>query len=1077
MAQRFYADLHLHSRFSRATSRDLDLEHLAFWARKKGLTVIGTGDFTHPGWMAEIKEKLVPAEPGLFRLREDLERELESRWGAPGEEPARFLLEVEISTIYKKDDKVRKVHHLIYAPDLESADRLTESLARIGNIASDGRPILGLDSRHLLEITLEAGKGCYLIPAHIWTPWFSVFGSKSGFDAIRECYGDLSPHIFALETGLSSDPPMNWMLSALDGFTLVSNSDAHSPSKLGREACLFETDLSYHAIKQALETRQGFGGTVEFFPEEGKYHMDGHRGCHLRLTPEETRRHDGRCPVCHKPLTIGVMHRVMELADRDHKESPPPHSSPYHNLIPLSEIISEIEGVGPKSKTVQSRYESLLGRFGAELHILNQASTDELERHGAPLLAEALSRMREGQVISEAGYDGEYGTIRLFTKDELHRGTTVGLLFELPDSADSVPGGTLSTEPLNEEKSGTELKVAESPSPYQSSREEAILSPQNELLFPFAVDLAPTSDRILDGLDPDQKGAAEITKGPLLVLAGPGTGKTRTLTHRIAYLITDQNVPPEGCLALTFTKRAAEEMRNRLDRLIPIQSERVPVMTIHSLGLLILREQPDRLGLPLPLRIATEHERIEIVRETLSLNRRDAVRLLNSFSQFKRAENITTLDENTQTAFNSYERAMRERGWVDFDDLIILSVKLLKTQPDLSALYRKRFPYISIDEYQDVDAGQFNLIRLLAPSQSNICVIGDPDQAIYRFRGADVRFFQRFREDYPEARTVQLTRNYRSTRTIVEAATQMIAPSTLVEKRQLQALMDDPMKIEIHRCSTARTEAQYVVLAIERLIGGVDFHALDTGRVREDVGRPLAFSDFAVLYRTDAQSNLLREAFAYSGIPFQKHSHDRLTDHPYVQKFILELSLLPNQRPLIERLQIAARALREKERQEESQDKLNTLPLEAIIGALRPLAENFGNDTESFLNELTTGADIDLWDPRADRVSLLTLHASKGLEFSVVFIVGCEDGLLPLNWEPDPGPESIAEERRLFFVGMTRARNRLFLSYAGKRRWRGSTQQRKPSPFLKAIKEALIERHTEKPFRKTPPPARQLTLF
>ena len=206
MAQRFYADLHLHSRFSRATSRDLDLEHLAFWARKKGLTVIGTGDFTHPGWMAEIKEKLVPAEPGLFRLREDLERELESRWGAPGKEPARFLLEVEISTIYKKDDKVRKVHHLIYAPDLESSDRLTENLARIGNIASDGRPILGLDSRHLLEITLEAGEGCYLIPAHIWTPWFSVFGSKSGFDAIRECYGDLSPHIFALETGLSSDP-------------------------------------------------------------------------------------------------------------------------------------------------------------------------------------------------------------------------------------------------------------------------------------------------------------------------------------------------------------------------------------------------------------------------------------------------------------------------------------------------------------------------------------------------------------------------------------------------------------------------------------------------------------------------------------------------------------------------------------------------------------------------------------------------------------------------------------------------------------------------------------------------------
>ncbi|HRC85868.1 MAG TPA: endonuclease Q family protein, partial [Thermoanaerobaculia bacterium] len=286
---KFYADLHVHSRYSRATSRDADLEHLALSAGRKGLTVVATGDFTHPAWFAELKEKLVPAEPGLFRLRPELEREVARRLPASCQAPTRFLLEVEISTIYKKGEKTRKVHHLIYAASFETAARLRERLAAIGNLASDGRPILGLDSRHLLEITLESGPDAFLIPAHIWTPWFSALGSKSGFDSIEECYGDLAGQIFAAETGLSSDPPMNGRVSALDRFTLVSNSDAHSPPMLGREACRFDCELSYFALRRALETRQGYEGTVEFFPEEGKYHLDGHRACGVRLEPEETR--------------------------------------------------------------------------------------------------------------------------------------------------------------------------------------------------------------------------------------------------------------------------------------------------------------------------------------------------------------------------------------------------------------------------------------------------------------------------------------------------------------------------------------------------------------------------------------------------------------------------------------------------------------------------------------------------------------------------------------------------------------------------------------------------------------------
>jgi len=251
----FYADLHIHSKYSRATSRECALEHLAIWASKKGVSVLGTGDFTHPQWFAEIKEKLVPAEPGLFRLRDDLAREVEQQAELAGD--TRFMLQVEISTIYKKGDRTRKVHHVIYAPDLEKAERLTQKLAAIGNVRSDGRPILGLDSRDLLEITLESGEGCYLVPAHIWTPWFAVLGSKSGFDSVDECYDDLASEIFALETGLSSDPAMNWRLSQLDGYRLVSNSDAHSPPKIGREACVFETELDYFAMQQALRTGEG----------------------------------------------------------------------------------------------------------------------------------------------------------------------------------------------------------------------------------------------------------------------------------------------------------------------------------------------------------------------------------------------------------------------------------------------------------------------------------------------------------------------------------------------------------------------------------------------------------------------------------------------------------------------------------------------------------------------------------------------------------------------------------------------------------------------------------------------------
>ncbi|MER6687694.1 endonuclease Q family protein [Streptomyces minutiscleroticus] len=417
---RFHADLHVHSKYSRACSKDSDLEHLTWWTRRKGISLVGTGDFTHPAWFAHLRENLVPAEPGLFRLRPEFDRDVAERLPPVlGAADVRFMLSVEISTIYKRGGRTRRIHHLVHMPDFEAAAEFDRRLDRIGNIRSDGRPILGLDSRDLLEITLECSPDAYLVPAHVWTPWFAVFGSKSGFDAIEDCYLDLAGHVFALETGLSSDPAMNWRISALDKYRMVSHSDAHSPPMLGRETTLFDTDLDYYAVRRALETGDGYAGTVEFFPEEGKYHVDGHRKCGVRMDPAETRRHGGRCPVCGKPLTVGVLSRVEDLADRP--EGHRPDGVPdFLSFVPLPEIMGEILGVGPKTKKVSREVDRLTAALGPELGILGQVPVDDVALQ-SPLLAEAVARLRRGEVIREAGYDGEYGVIRLFEPGELER--------------------------------------------------------------------------------------------------------------------------------------------------------------------------------------------------------------------------------------------------------------------------------------------------------------------------------------------------------------------------------------------------------------------------------------------------------------------------------------------------------------------------------------------------------------------------------------------------------------------------------------------------------------------------------
>lgn len=401
------ADLHIHSRYSMATSKDGTPENLDLWARKKGISILGTGDFTHKKWREELKESLVSTGDGFYKLKEE---RIAPEAFHMGESTVRFVVSGEISCIYKKNGKTRKAHHVIILPGFEAAERLASELEKIGNIHSDGRPILGLDSRDLLEMMLDIAPEGIFIPAHIWTPHFSVLGAKSGFDSIEECFGDLTPYIHALETGLSSDPPMNWRVSALDRYQLVSNSDAHSPSKLGREANLLDTDLSYAGLYNAIQKGEGLLGTVEFFPEEGKYHYDGHRKCGVCLSPEETEACDGICPVCGKKLTMGVGHRIEQLADRKAgyvKEK----AKRFESLVPLPEVISSCMGYGTASKKVQSCYEEMLKKLGTEFEILRQVPMEDIAVSFGEDIAGAIGKIRAGEVKKTAGYDGEYGKI------------------------------------------------------------------------------------------------------------------------------------------------------------------------------------------------------------------------------------------------------------------------------------------------------------------------------------------------------------------------------------------------------------------------------------------------------------------------------------------------------------------------------------------------------------------------------------------------------------------------------------------------------------------------------------------
>ena len=1049
------ADLHIHSRYSRATSKQGTPEYLNLWARKKGISIVGTGDFTHPEWRKELEEKLVPAEDGFYCLKED--SVLEESREYEGEAP-RFVLSGEISSIYKKNGKVRKVHNVILLPGLEDAEKLSKKLETIGNIHSDGRPILGLDSHDLLEIMLEICPDGILIPAHIWTPHFSLFGAFSGFDTMEECFEDLTPYIHAVETGLSSDPPMNWRFSALDRFQLISNSDAHSPAKLGREANLLDIEMSYQGLYKAIQEGEGLEGTIEFFPEEGKYHFDGHRKCHLCLTPKEAEAYGGICPVCGKKITIGVDHRVMQLSDREDGEARK-NKKPYENLVPLPEVIAASTGKSSGSKRVQEQYENMLKKLGSEFDILRKIPVEEIRKEEGYLVSEGIRRLRTGQVKKSPGFDGEYGTISLFDPEEIENPNGQMSFFNEWErekepgiqAVDSCISGGL-TQKKTEELSGLSVE----------DREESVAEKQKETI---------------QQLNEKQKQAAETIARRIAVAAGPGTGKTKTLISRILYLLEERKVSPGEITAVTFTNQAAKELKERLEKQLGSRRSvnRMHIGTFHSLCLDFLKKQGKEFFIADPSALSETAR--EICKEYgLSIT---PSQFLNKVSVQKTGAFFNEEPELWEELLEVYQKRLKEENCCDFDDLLLETLKAFreihspgnrKKQP-----CERCFSYLMVDEFQDINPVQYDLIREWNKKGKELFVIGDPDQSIYGFRGSDSGCFLKMKEEFPETCMISLENNYRSTGNILNGALSVIRNNPGME-RCLKPWKETGLPVQIAEAPSKRSEAIFVAKEVSRLVGGMDMLEAQEHFLKEGMTGKRSFRDIAVLYRTHHQARILEKCFQQEGIPYIVSGREEFLEDPLIQGSIsFFCSLAEPDNPYykkdalkklwdLEENEISGSIYEElkakyqdrwkrekpqkfmqswiKDLEQEGNPKLQNLADMAI----------FYPDIRAFLDAVLLGEEGDLKrcggkNISGDAVSLMTLHASKGLEFPVVFMFGMEKGEIPLEREENPA--DIQEERRLFYVGMTRAREELFLTCA-----------QEPSSFLDEIPETYTQRKT-----------------
>ena len=786
---KFIADFHIHSHYSLATSKQAMPEYLEYWAKLKGVDVLATGDCIHPRWLDELKQKLLPNENGFLSLKPEYQLKNNPAIFLPKklDNPIDFILTTEISNIYKKNGKTRKVHNICVLPSFEATEKFQARLEKIGNIKSDGRPILGLDSKILLEILLETDDKAFLIPAHIWTPWFSVLGSNSGFDSIEECYEDLTKYIFALETGLSSDPPMNWACSFLDKFRLVSNSDAHSPEKIGREANIFDCNKTYENVYNALKNDDGFVGTIEFFPQEGKYHYDGHRKCNVCFDPLETITHKGICPVCNKPLVRGVSYRVAELSDRQHINEFK-NKKKFYSITSLSDVISEITGKGPKSQISNKEYFKVLEKIGSDFHTLLFADLKKIGKHNF-VLAEAIKRLRDGQVKIQNGYDGEFGRITVFETGEIEDLRNTKLFPE-----ESIDAG-------NEKKNKKNGDIEK----FNVKQFKKELSNKNEQTQKEASNLTKYID-----LTDSQKVAVEQKDGPCMVIAGPGTGKTRVLVERIAMLVR-YGIPETNILAITFSNKAADEIKDRLCQKVLAFSISENILTFHKLGLKILQENIELAGRRKNFLIIDDEDKEEIF-ERLTDDKRAIKKLINNISLVKQGIEIA---ENIDEILQKYNGELQKINAFDLNDLIYVAVDILKANEKVRDKYKKQFKYILIDEYQDINAKQYELIYLLLPKNNpNLFVIGDPDQSIYGFRGSDRKFIDKIQEDYPYIKKIKLKKSYRCPDNVLK-----LAGLALHKTEFLEGAASD-IKTEIVECDTEEREAFFIASKIDEMMGG-----------------------------------------------------------------------------------------------------------------------------------------------------------------------------------------------------------------------------------------------------------------
>ncbi len=1080
----YKADLHIHSHYSRATSKDLNLESLYQWAQIKGINIVGTGDFTHPLWFRELKEKLEPDGNGFFRLKNPPQQT-----AIPGMKvhdiDVRFCLTTEISSIYKYGDKVRKNHNLVYAPDFDTVARINAKLSSIGNLEADGRPILGLPSRDLLEIVLGSSSQSYLIPAHVWTPWFSTLGSKGGYDSIDECFRDLSHHIFAIETGLSSDPAMNWQWSALDRFTLISNSDAHSPQKLGREVNLFDTALSYEALFEALKTQKGFLGTYEFFPEEGKYHHDGHRNCEISLEPEESLKYNNICPRCGQPLTIGVLHRVKKLIDREAPQKPA-GAAGFDHIIPLPEILAEIKGAGTGSKAVTQAFQQAISSFGNEFSLLKEVPVEDIQKLGGPVLAEAIRRMREQEVHPIAGYDGLYGVIKIFHEGELSKMT--GQMYLLGDQ---------------------DVKKMNKRTVTSTDRQrfaEAAMQKEKNIFTPVALNEAQASVK-------------ETISGAVLVQAGPGTGKTNTLIQWIGHQLKTAQASADKVLAITFTNKAAQELKERLAHTLNEPVSGIQVGTFHAVAYRMLQQQ-----FPAIQTVYDEESRMAIIPFLFpELKDSEHKKLVEELGH-----SFESGDKNGFDSISHYAARYREyaqsQGAIDLSDILNQLVALWKKEPAVLESVRSKLKTIAVDEFQDINALQYEFLQLVGAGK-NILAIGDPNQAIYGFRGSDVNLFFRFVNDF-KATPIGLTDNYRCTLNILEAAGQLIQHNTLKSEVQLKGTRQQGARIKLYEAPGTELEAKYMIREIEKHVGGL--HLLTGG---EAFTGNHAFSDIAVLYRTHQVGRELLTHFKRSGIPVQLADatsflrqspftliadmlklHENLHDVVALRGVLRFLGWEKNEinaflsnlhknklewrqsMPEAVSNRSAESFIQWKQFHAQMTDVIANNGVEGILSAIfdRYLPDHQltdeqllkketiltlgkeATDVRGFLEDNSLNAYTDTGRDQTYGIRLLTFHAAKGLEFPVVFIAGAEEGITP-SGRKDTDPE---EERRLFYVAMTRAKDELNITWSAKRVIYGKEEKQTISRFVNEIPAEMIE--VVKPVNKAKPNNKnedQLSLF